>query len=150
MGKKELFTGPMGLQRHQLVNISQVYLCPVTLLYSYLQFKGKDNKECCIFHSLLCQAREINFCICKIQCFFCWVINFSVTMRFILKLNIKSIYFLSVLHLLHIWWISNLSAMVKSWRLCLKLPLNGKWQVSLLLHYFTILVSAYLNWLCLS
>jgi len=49
-GKKELFTGPMGLQRHQLVNISQVYLCPVTLLYRYLQFKGKDNKECCIFH----------------------------------------------------------------------------------------------------
>lgn len=48
--KKELFTGPMGLQRHQLMNISQVYLCPVTLLYSYLQFKGKDNKECCIFH----------------------------------------------------------------------------------------------------
>lgn len=49
-GKKELFTGPMGLQRHQLVNISQVCLCPVTLLYSYLQFKGKDNKECCTFH----------------------------------------------------------------------------------------------------
>lgn len=49
-GKKELFTGPVGLQRHQLVNISQVYLCPVTLLYSYLQFKGKDNKRCCIFH----------------------------------------------------------------------------------------------------
>lgn len=48
--KKKLFTHPMGLQRHQLVNISQVYLCPVTLLYSYLQFKGKHNKGWCIRH----------------------------------------------------------------------------------------------------
>lgn len=70
--KKELFTSPMGLQRHQLVNISQVYhLCPVTLLYSYLQFKGKDNKECCIFH-YHAKRKSLIFCICKVQSFIIW------------------------------------------------------------------------------
>lgn len=69
-GKKELFTGPTGLQRHQLVNISQVYLCPVTLLYSYLQFKGKDNKECCIFH-YCAKHGSLKFAFVKSNGFFC-------------------------------------------------------------------------------
>lgn len=69
-GKKELFTGPTGLQRHQLVNISQVYLCPVTLLYSFLQFKGKDNKECCIFH-YCAKHGSLKFAFAKSSGFFC-------------------------------------------------------------------------------
>lgn len=69
-GKKELFTGPTGLQRHQLVNISQVYLCPVTLLYSCLQFKGKDNKDCCIFH-YCAKHGSLKFAFVKSSGFFC-------------------------------------------------------------------------------
>lgn len=99
-GKKELFTGPMGLQRHQLVNISQVYLCPVTLLYSYLQFKGKDNKRC-IFH-YWGKHESLIFALAKVSFFFNSVINMSMTMKYSLNLAIALVYELSVLHLLHI------------------------------------------------
>lgn len=44
-GKKSTSQAPWDCEDISLLNISQVYPCPVTLLNSHLQFKGKDEKE---------------------------------------------------------------------------------------------------------